>query len=407
MSRRSVFSHDILTRGLAALRCVEHRGACGADLVTGDGAGIMADIPFDLLGYTRGEVAVASLFMPRRRGPDGPLAGDPPEHVPVLGLKSWPTAMSPSTAPCWATRGRRSLPSMKHCYHPAPETLQDRRSFDRLLYTAKQAVRMKQSEQGINKEFYFTSLSGTTIVYKALTRAEALDRFYPDLRTPAFVTRFALFHRRFSTNTRTSWDKAQPFRLIAHNGEINTIAGNRSRAFSREKSLGLPQDQLVTHAGISDSGSLNEMVEALMYRSSIPQIEDLLAIMMPPAHGQSDYYKFWSRAMEPWDGPAIIMYSDGSSIGARLDRNGFRPSRWALTDETFYLSSEAGSFAIDESRIRGKGMLHAGHGREGGPDDGKDTFPRPEPLAGEPGCQVRPEDRSRWGASACPTGVSP
>ncbi|HTY59365.1 MAG TPA: glutamate synthase large subunit [Bacteroidota bacterium] len=361
-TRTGTYSHKLLQEALNALRCVEHRGACGADLVTGDGAGIMADIPFDLLGYKRGEVAVASLFMPRAEDRMNLSLEILQSTFRFLGLEIVAYRDVPVDRSILGEEGTRSVPSMKHAIIRRPKHCRTDASFDRLLYTAKQAVRMKQSEQGINKEFYFTSLSGTTIVYKALTRAEALDGFYLDLKNPQFVTRFTLFHRRFSTNTRTSWDKAQPFRLIAHNGEINTIAGNRSRAFSREKSLGLPPDQLVTHAGISDSGSLNEMVEALMYRSSIPQIEDLLAIMMPPAHGQSDYYKFWSRAMEPWDGPAIIMYSDGRSIGARLDRNGFRPSRWALTDETFYLSSEAGSFAIDESRIRGKGILHAGTG---------------------------------------------
>ena len=361
-TRTCDYSHEILTEALNALRCVEHRGACGADLVTGDGAGIMADIPFDLLGYRRGEVAVASLFMPRAEERMNLSLEIFQSTFGFFGLEIIGYRDIPVDRSVLGEEGGRSMPSMKHAIIRRPRHCRTDASFDRLLYTAKQAVRTKQSERGINKEFYFTSLSGTTIVYKALTRADALDRFYLDLKDPRFRTRFALFHRRFSTNTRTSWDKAQPFRLIAHNGEINTIAGNRSRAFSREKSLGLRQDQLVTHAGISDSGSLNEMVEALMYRSSIPQIEDLLAIMMPPAHGQNDYYKFWSRAMEPWDGPAIIMYSDGRSIGARLDRNGFRPSRWVLTDETFYLSSEAGSFAIDESRIRGKGILHAGTG---------------------------------------------
>ena len=171
-----------------------------------------------------------------------------------------------------------------------------------------------------------------------------------------------MFHRRFSTNTQTSWDKAQPFRLIGHNGEINTIAGNRSWSFSRERSMGLERDQLLTRQGISDSGSLNEMVEALMYRSSIPHIEEILAIMMPPAQGQNDFYKFWSRAMEPWDGPAIILYSDGNTVGARLDRNGFRPSRWVVTEEHFYLCSEAGAFRINEPDILRKGTLHAGSG---------------------------------------------
>ena len=361
-TRSGASSHALLQEALNALRCVEHRGACGADLVTGDGAGIMADIPFDLLGYRRGDVAVATLFIPpaedRMR-----LSLDIFEKTfQFYGLEIAGYREIPVDRSVLGEEALRSIPAMRHAIIRRPRHCRTDASFDRLLYAAKQAVRGKQSEQGINKEFYFTSLSASTIVYKALTRSGALDRFYLDLNDPRFVTRFALFHRRFSTNTRTSWDKAQPFRLIAHNGEINTIAGNRSRAFSREKSLGLAQDQLVTHAGISDSGSLNEMVEALMHRSSIPQIEDILAIMMPPAHGQNDFYKFWSRAMEPWDGPAIIMYSDGRSIGARLDRNGFRPSRWALTDETFYLSSEAGAFAIDESRIRGKGILHAGTG---------------------------------------------
>ena len=163
-------------------------------------------------------------------------------------------------------------------------------------------------ENGIVKEFFFASLSARTIVYKALTKAAKLKEFYLDLQNPEFKTRFALFHRRFSTNTKTSWDKTQPFRIIAHNGEINTITGNRSWALSREKYLGLHKDELLTHKEISDSGSLNEMVEALTYRSSIPFVEDILAIMIPPASKDNSFYKFWSRAMEPWDGPALISY---------------------------------------------------------------------------------------------------
>jgi glutamate synthase domain-containing protein 2/glutamate synthase domain-containing protein 1/glutamate synthase domain-containing protein 3 len=361
-ARTGAASHAILQEALRALRCVEHRGACGADQVTGDGAGIMADIPFELLGYRRGEIAVANLFMPRdiermKRSLEIFEATFDFYGLEILGYREIPT--NPAVL---GEEASRSMPAMKHAIIRRPPYCRTDASFDRLLYTAKQTVRSKQSDRGINKEFFFTSLSATTIVYKALTRADVLDRFYLDLQNPAFVTRFAVFHRRFSTNTSTTWDKAQPFRLIGHNGEINTIAGNRSRAFSREKSLGLKADQLVTHGGISDSGSLNEMVEALMYRSGLPQIEDILAIMMPPAHGQNDFYKFWSRAMEPWDGPAIILYSDGRSIGARLDRNGFRPSRWTVTEDTFYLSSEAGSFRLDESNIQRKGILHAGTG---------------------------------------------
>ena len=167
---------------------------------------------------------------------------------------------------------------------------------------------------------------------------------------------------RLRTNTRTSWDKAHLFFHVAATGEINTIAGNRSRAISREMSIGLKADQLVTHGSISDSGSLNEIAEALHYRSSIPHMEDILAIMMPPAEGQNAFYTFWSRAMEPWDGPAFLVYSDGSSVGARLDRNGFRPARWAMTEDRFYLASEAGSFPVDEAAVSRKGILYAGTG---------------------------------------------
>lgn len=355
-------SHAILQEALSALRCVEHRGACGADQLSGDGSGVMADIPFELLGYRRGEVAVANLFMPRDIDRMKRSVAVFETTLGFLDLEVIAYREIPVDPTVLGQEAFRSMPAMKHAIIRRPGHCRTDASFDRLLYTAKQMVRRKQTEGGISKEFFFTSLSATTIVYKALTRAVALDQFYLDLRNPTFTSRFALFHRRFSTNTSSTWDKAQPFRLIAHNGEINTIAGNRSRAFSREKSLGLREDQLLTHGGISDSGSLNEMVEALMYRSSIPQIEDILAIMMPPAHGQNDFYKFWSRAMEPWDGPAIIMYSDGRNIGARLDRNGFRPARWALTEETFYLSSEAGAFRLDESRIQRKGILHAGTG---------------------------------------------
>jgi glutamate synthase domain-containing protein 2/glutamate synthase domain-containing protein 3/glutamate synthase domain-containing protein 1 len=322
----------------------------------------MADIPFELLGYRRGEVAVATLFMPRDIDRMKRSVAVFESTLDFLDLEIIAYREIPVDPTVLGEEAFRSMPAMKHVIIRRPGQCRTDASFDRLLYAAKQMVRRKQTEGGISKEFFFTSLSATTVVYKALTRAGALDQFYLDLRNPAFTSRFALFHRRFSTNTSSTWDKAQPFRLIAHNGEINTIAGNRSRAFSREKSLGLREDQLLTHGGISDSGSLNEMVEALMYRSSIPQIEDILAIMMPPAHGQNDFYKFWSRAMEPWDGPAIIMYSDGRNIGARLDRNGFRPARWALTEETFYLSSEAGAFRLDESRIQRKGILHAGTG---------------------------------------------
>ncbi|MBR56791.1 MAG: glutamate synthase large subunit [Myxococcales bacterium] len=359
-SRRGEASHETLQATLKAIMCVEHRGGFLADGLTGDGCGVMVDIPFDLLGYQPGEVAVATLFVLT-----------PPEHrrraldifeqtflsmgLEVVGYRAVPT--NPDVL---GPMARETQPEIIHAIIAWPQSCRTDASFSQQLYLAKQRVRTTMKQGGISQQFYFTSLSTRTIVYKALTRAEDLPKFYDDLRNPAFKTRFGVFHRRFSTNTRTDWDKAQPFRMIAHNGEINTIKGNQSSAYAREQNLGLPPDELLTHHNASDSGSLNGMVEALKYRSSMPHTEDVLAIMVPPAARTNGYYAFWSRAMEAWDGPAFISYCDGLTVGARLDRNGFRPCRWSVSDDYFYLASEAGVFTVPEDQILAKGALSAG-----------------------------------------------
>jgi glutamate synthase domain-containing protein 1 len=292
----------------------------------------MTDIPFELFGYPKGSVAVAALFMPKEPQRLRQSLKIFEDTFAFMGMKVLDYRDVPMDISVLGQEALESLPHIQHVIVERPAHCRTDESFNKALYAAKQATKTKHRESGFAGEFFFTSLSTTTIVYKALTKAEHLDKLYLDLQDPRFTSRFALVHRRFSTNTRTSWDKAQPFRLIAHNGEINTIAGNRSWAFAREHALGLPFDELLTHTGISDSGSLNEMVEALKYRSSIPKVEDILAIMIPPADQHNSFYKFWSRAMEPWDGPAFITFSDGEKIGARLDRNGFRPCRWTMTE---------------------------------------------------------------------------
>lgn len=361
-NRRGQATHKLLKDALHALCCVEHRGACGADKITGDGCGVMTDIPFEMFGYEKGSIAVATLFMPPENQRQRLALKVFEETFAFMGLEVLEYRDVPVDLSVLGREALQSLPAIKHAFIKRPKHCRTDESFNTLLHLAKQKTRTKEKDSGIISQFFFTSLSTTTIVYKGLVRSDCLDRFYLDLQDPAFTTRFALFHRRFSTNTKSSWDKAQPFRLIGHNGEINTVASNRAWAYSREQSLGLPVDELLTHTGISDSGSLNEMVEALKYRSSIPRVEDILALMMPPADQQNLFYKFWSRAMEPWDGPALITYSDGETIGARLDRNGFRPCRWTMTQDHFYLCSEAGSFLIDEAQIIRKGALHAGSG---------------------------------------------
>src|SRR5690625_373611 len=356
-SRKNEYSHENLEKALHALSCVEHRGACNADFISSDGAGIMTDIPFRIFGYEEGEMAVATIFAPRNSRRRSKALRIFEETFQFYCLKVLEYRSVPLDPTVLRTIARESMLYILHAIIKRPGYCRTDSSFDKLLFTAKQMTRTKEREHGIIREFFFASLSARTIVYKALTKANALQAFYPDLQNPDFKTRFALFHRRFSTNTKTTWDKIQPFRIIAHNGEINTITGNRSWAVSREKSLGVPKDELLTRSQISDSGSLNEMVESLTYRSSIPFVEDILAIMIPPATRGNSFYKFWSRAMEPWDGPAFISYSDGSSIGGRLDRNGFRPCRWILTSDHLYLSSEAGSFEIDPAIVEAKGSL--------------------------------------------------
>lgn len=361
-SRKGHYANEHLKKGLHALKCVEHRGACGADGVTGDGAGIMTDIPFNMFGYEKDTIAIATLFLSNDRVKQEKALSVFVNTFQFFGLKILEYRDVPVNPEVLGPEAKEALPVIKHVIIERPSHSRTDLAFDKLLYQAKQLTKSKLYSSKLEGELFFTSLSAKTIVYKALTKAEALDEFYPDLKNPDYKTRFTLFHRRFSTNTRTSWDKVQPFRLIGHNGEINTIAGNRSWAKSREKMIGAEKNELLTREGISDSGSFNEMVEALRYRSSIPNVEDILALMVPPANKDNDFYKFWSRAMEPWDGPAFISYANGYTIGARLDRNGFRPARWTRTEDHFYLSSEAGTFEVDESIVDAKGTLFAGRG---------------------------------------------
>ncbi|MDR9415476.1 MAG: glutamate synthase large subunit [Gracilimonas sp.] len=361
-SRKGIFANEHLINGLHALKCVEHRGACGADGVTGDGAGIMTDIPFNMFGYEQDTVAIATLFVtndPVKQRKSLEIFQHTFEYMglPILEYRDVPV-----NTDVLGKEALDTLPEIKHVVIERPARSRTNLAFDKLLYQAKQMTMLKLYSTELVGNLYFTSLSAQTIVYKGLCKADALQELYPDLQNPNYKTRFTLFHRRFSTNTRTSWDKVQPFRLIGHNGEINTIAGNRSWAKSREKMIGAEKYELLTRKGISDSGSFNEMVEAMRYRSGVPNVEDILALMVPPANIDNEFYTFWSRAMEPWDGPAFISYANGYTIGARLDRNGFRPARWSRTEDHFYLSSEAGTFEVDESKIEAKGTLFAGRG---------------------------------------------
>ncbi len=355
--------HAYLEQALDALCCVEHRGGAQADRLTGDGSGVMSDIPFELLGHDAGYVAVATLLVGLPTS-QRQVALETFERVFAdAGMAVMEVRAVPVETRVLGRMARATLPAILQLIIQRPVFCRTERSFQTRLYFAHQTYRTHLRRLGLAGRVFTSSLSTRTIVYKALTPSDRLREFYPDLCDPRFKTRFALFHRRFSTNTSTTWDKAQPFRLVAHNGEINTIATNRAWSRSREQTLGLPAEELLTHRGISDSGSLNEMVEALRFRSSIPHLSEALAIMMPPAgRKDSEFYEFWGRAVEPWDGPAFVAFSDGEVVGARLDRNGFRPGRWARTKDAFYLASEAGIFLLPEEEVLEKGALRGGSG---------------------------------------------
>lgn len=359
-SRENKSSHRILSEGIEALNCLEHRGGGGRDPRSGDGAGIMTKIPFDFLGIEEGEVALASLFVSTSSVPRYKSLEIFRRTFAQLGLDIIDYRDVPTNQEALSEFSLHNAPRMIQAMIKRPKHCRSLESFESLLFHARVMTATNQDLENSRQDFFFASLSCRTVVYKVLGNGLTLKNFYPDLQDEKFTTNFCLFHRRFSTNTTSSWDKVQPFRVLAHNGEINTIEGNKTWAITREKDSGFRKGEVIQHKGNSDSGNLNSMVEALRFRSSIPHISEIMAILIPPAQGEKPYYKFWSRAMEPWDGPALISFCDGKRIGARLDRNGFRPCRWTETDEMLYLGSEDGIFPIEPKRVLRRGALNAG-----------------------------------------------
>ena len=359
-SLKDIKSHDVLQRGLTALERLEHRGGVGDEEGLGDGAGIMTEIPWELLGQKRGDIAVATIFAPHDKKRFDQSIKIFEQTFLNYGLEISGHRDVPLDLNALSEKAKQNCPRIIHTFIKRPHHCRTLSSFDKLLYIAKQKNRSNLRQQGIVGEFFFTSLSSSNIVYKGLCTSSLLRKFYLDLQNPNYKSCFSLFHRRFCTNTLSSWDKIQPFRLIAHNGEINTISGNKSWMVIREKALGLRGDELITREGSSDSGNLNSTAEALKYRSSISRVDEILALMIPPAKATSSFYKYWGRAMEPWDGPALVTFADAKKIGARLDRNGFRPCRYSMTADYFLLGSETGIFDFEEKDYIKKGALSAG-----------------------------------------------
>ena len=375
-------SNDIIYKALNALNCMEHRGGCSADGQSGDGAGITTQIPWDMLLQTsniflerdRSFYAVAMIFM----------SVDNMDYIKNLfnwvldqyNLKLFLWREVPVNPLVLGKNAKQNQPLVMQCIVESQDL--DSRDLDRKLYIARKHIEklINQTTADINRSFYICSFSSTTIVYKGMVRSEVLSQYYLDLSNVLYQSSFALYHRRFSTNTMPKWSLAQPMRFMAHNGEINTLLGNLNWMRSKEgvlsnKYLDDFQDILspITNIENSDSANLDAALELLVHAGKSPQ--EALMILIPEAYKNQpnlanypeivDFYEFYSALQEPWDGPALVVFSDGKIVGATLDRNGLRPARYIITKNGLIsLSSETGIMDIDANDIISRGRLGPG-----------------------------------------------
>ncbi|NYF10739.1 glutamate synthase (NADPH/NADH) large chain [Leifsonia sp. AK011] len=374
---RGTAGHDIIDTALGALRNLEHRGAVGSDAGTGDGAGIVTQIPDAFLRAVvdfelpaPGRYAVGMAFLPtdeteRNEVKAGIARLAESESLRVLGWREVP--VEPSQL---GNLARAAMPAFEQLF--LQSTVDTGKGTAGGLELERQVFRLrKRAEHELYA--YFPSLSSRTLVYKGMVTTLQLEPFYPDLSDERFVSKLALVHSRYSTNTFPSWPLAQPFRMIAHNGEINTVQGNRNWMRARQSQL--ESDVLgdirsilpINTPGASDSASFDEVVELLnLAGRSLPHA---MMMMVPEAwENQADidptkraFYEYHSMLMEPWDGPAALVFTDGSLVGATLDRNGLRPGRYLVTDDGLVvLASEIGVLDVEPSKVVRKGRLRPG-----------------------------------------------
>ena len=378
-------SHEVARLALEALKRVAHRGAAASDS-SGDGAGVLTQIPAPLfyreaerlgLPLAAGQAfAVGMFFLPREATAlarvtaiiEGVLRGD---GLSVLGWREVPVRLDVLGAGARAT-----CPTIRQVLiGPAADRRGDVAAWERALYLARKTIDARVADGGAELESFFVcSLSARTIVYKALLTGTQLGAFFPDLESPDFQTALAVFHQRYSTNTTSSWPLAQPFRLLAHNGEINTLWGNRNAMRAREPALASPLwhenvDRLkpVIWAEGSDSTSLDNALE-LLVRSGRDPVHALM-MLVPEAHEGAvemdpslrGFYEFHDCLVEPWDGPAALAFSDGVMVGSALDRNGLRPCRYKVTrDGLVVAGSEVGLVDLDPASVVESGRLGPG-----------------------------------------------
>jgi glutamate synthase (NADPH/NADH) large chain len=367
--------YDIVDAALTALRNLEHRGAVGADEGTGDGAGLLMQVPDEFFRAVSefelpapGQFIVGTAFLPaEQRESDAAKAGiealAADEGLTVLGWREVPIV-----ADLVGAMARACMPYFSQPFLASSTGEQlDRNELDSRAWRIRKRA---QNKFGV----YFPSLSCRTIVYKGMLTTAQLEPFYPDLSDKRFKTKLAIVHSRFSTNTFPSWPLAQPFRTIAHNGEINTVKGNRNWMRARQSQLanpllgGSPEELYpICTPGASDSASFDEVAE-LLWLSGRP-ITHSIMMMIPEAwenHATMDparraFYEYHSLLMEPWDGPAAVSFTDGNLVGATLDRNGLRPGRYWITEDGLVIfASEVGVIDVEPSKVVKKGRVSPG-----------------------------------------------
>jgi glutamate synthase (NADPH) large chain len=383
---KGVRSHEIVRQGLQVLDNLTHRGACGCDPSTGDGAGVLMQIPHEFLVRegkkigvelpAPGAYGVGMIFMPldgkKRRVCEEIFERIVAEEgQKFLGWREVPV----DTAQCGEI-ARQGLPSIQQIFIGASSELGDQEALERKLYVIRKRVTNEGATIGLEEGelFYVCSLSSTTIVYKGQLISHQIPKFYHDLNDPGLTTALVMVHQRFSTNTFPSWDRAHPYRFLCHNGEINTLRGNINWMRAREKQFAsalfgedIKKVLPIVEPNGSDSAVFDNCLELLVRTGrSLPHA----AMMMIPEAWQNDslmdagkkaFYQFHSCMMEPWDGPASIAFTDGRRIGAVLDRNGLRPSRYLVTkDGLVVMASEAGVLDIPPEQVEYKGRLQPG-----------------------------------------------
>ncbi len=373
-------SHQLIEQALLALGCLEHRGGCSADQDSGDGSGMMTAIPRDVLATWFAEnglnmpeserLGVGMVFLPQAAQERAEAKAHIEEIVNKYNIKILGWRAVPVRPQVLGRQARENQPYVEQILVTSPDLAGSQ--FDRLLYIARSEVGKQLAD-----DFYFCSFSCRTIVYKGMVRGEILREFYLDLQNPAYSSQFAIYHRRFSTNTQPKWPLAQPMRLLGHNGEINTLLGNINWMSAREPALetqGWTHEELqsltpIVNPANSDSYNLDSALELLVRTGRSPL--EAAMILVPEAYNNQpdlqnypeiiDFYEYYSGLQEPWDGPALLVFSDGGIVGACLDRNGLRPARYSITNNGYIVvSSEAGTIPLDETTIMEKGRLGPG-----------------------------------------------